>query len=73
MVQFGIRRHQNGKKRITLLYFQDPWIRNEVWRFDRRQFGMADRPVLIRRLLSRGIKPGFALAVVTAGEDIIES
>ena len=29
---------------------------------------MADRPVLIRNLLMRGMKPGFALAVVTAGE-----
>ena len=48
--------------------FQDPWIRNEVWRFDRNQVSMADRPVLIRNLLMRGMKPGFALAVVTAGE-----
>ena len=28
---------------------------------------MADRSVLIRRLLTRGLVPGFSLAVVTAG------
>ena len=39
-----------------------------MWRFDRNQVSMADRPVLIRNLLTRGMKPGFALAVVTAGE-----
>ena len=39
-----------------------------MWRFDRNQVSMADRPVLIRNLLMRGMKPGFALAVVTAGE-----
>ena len=48
-------------------YFQDPWIRNEVWRFDRRHPDMADKPVLVRRLLTRGLVPGFCLAVVTAG------
>ena len=57
---------------LTLLVPQDPWLRNEVWRFDRRQFGMADRPVLIRRLLSRGVVPGFSLAVVTAGAGMTE-
>ena len=51
----------------SALLFQDPWIRNEVWRFDRRQPHMADRSVLIRRLLTRGLVPGFSLAVVTAG------
>ena len=55
------------RQAVQLLVPQDPWLRNEVWRFDRRQFGMADRPVLIRRLLSRGVVPGFSLAVVTAG------
>jgi len=55
------------QRMLKSMGLKDPWIRNEVWRFDRRQFGMADRPVLIRRLLTRGLKPGFALAVVTAG------
>ena len=58
---------------MTSLYVsssQDPWLRNEVWRFDRRQPDMADRPVLIRRLLTRGLVPGFSLAVVTAGAGV---
>ena len=50
-----------------IVMFQDPWIRNEVWRFDRRMPDMADRPVLVRRLLTRGMLPGFCIAVVTAG------
>ena len=52
---------------LSSLGLKDPWARNEVWRFDRRNLGMADRPVLIRRLLSRGFFPGLGLAVVTAG------
>ena len=40
-------------------------VMNEVWRFDKRNLGMADRPVLVRRLLSRGFFLGLGLAVVT--------
>ena len=53
--------------RTLIILLQDPWIRNEVWRFDRRMPDMADRPVLVRRLLTRGMLPGFCIAVVTAG------
>merc|ERR1712156_950014 len=58
---------ENVQRMLSSLGLKDPWIRNEVWRFDRNQVSMADRPVLIRNLLMRGMKPGFALAVVTAG------
>jgi len=55
------------QRMLGSLGLKDPWIRNEVWRFDRRQPDMADRPVLVRRLLTRGMLPGFCIAVVTAG------
>ena len=58
---------EQNARMLSSLGLKDPWARNEVWRFDRRNLGMADRPVLIRRLLSRGFFPGLGLAVVTAG------
>lgn len=42
---------------------RDPWIRNEVWRYDRTQFGThAQR---FRLVLFRGFKWGLAAAVAT--------
>ena len=38
-----------------------------MWRFDRRLPDIADRPVMVRNLLTRGMFPGFCIAVVTAG------
>eukprot|EP00088_Acartia_fossae_P009303 TRINITY_DN14496_c0_g1_i1.p1 TRINITY_DN14496_c0_g1~~TRINITY_DN14496_c0_g1_i1.p1 ORF type:complete len:107 (+),score=21.13 TRINITY_DN14496_c0_g1_i1:30-323(+) len=58
---------EHVQRMLKSLGLKDPWARNEVWRYDRNQFGMADRSVQIKRLVSRGFFPGLGLAVVTAG------
>ena len=44
---------EQNDRMLSSLGLKDPWASNEVWRYDRRYLGMADRPVLVRRLLSR--------------------
>ena len=47
---------------------QDPWLRNEAWRFDRRPGGAGfDRKPAMKKFLTRGMLPGFGLACITAG------
>ncbi|KAK5648658.1 hypothetical protein RI129_003550, partial [Pyrocoelia pectoralis] len=41
----------------------DPWLRNEVWRYDRRMWGTQGQRILLT--FSRGFKYGFAAFVVT--------
>jgi len=55
------------QRMLSSLGLKDPWIRNEVWRYDRNQPTMADTNVLKKRLASRGVFPGFCIALVTAG------
>lgn len=42
---------------------KDPWLRNEVWRYDRKIFGTESSRV--KALIFRGFKTGFAAFVVT--------
>ena len=44
---------EQNARMLSSLVLKDPWACNEVWGYDRRYLGMADRPVLVRRLLSR--------------------
>ena len=53
---------------VLLFSVQDPWLRNEAWRFDRRPGGAGfDRKPTMKKFLSRGMLPGFGLACITAG------
>ena len=51
------------------LFFQDPWVRNEVWRYDRRLPVNVAYGEKVKQMMGfRGLKYGIALAVVTAGQ-----
>ncbi|GLH07811.1 hypothetical protein R5R35_000651 [Gryllus longicercus] len=51
------------KEALAQKGLKDPWMRNEVWRYDTKQFG-STLPNL-RSFLFRGFKYGFAAFVVT--------
>jgi NADH dehydrogenase (ubiquinone) 1 beta subcomplex subunit 3 len=42
---------------------KDPWLRNEVWRFDRKMWGTEGSRA--KALLLRGFRTGFAAFLVT--------
>ena len=48
--------------------FQDPWIRNEVWRYDRANYptGWSNK-YAIKITFLRGFKIGLAAAILTSG------
>jgi len=51
------------KKALEAQGLRDPWLRNEVWRYDIQQFGSASQR--IRLVFFRGFKFGFAAFVGT--------
>eukprot|EP00088_Acartia_fossae_P040299 TRINITY_DN41970_c0_g1_i1.p1 TRINITY_DN41970_c0_g1~~TRINITY_DN41970_c0_g1_i1.p1 ORF type:complete len:114 (+),score=12.81 TRINITY_DN41970_c0_g1_i1:51-344(+) len=57
------------QKMLGSMGLKDPWLRNEVWRYDPNTRGSGGN--LNQRKLKtigfRGMKIGFALAVLTAG------
>ncbi len=54
-----------NERMLKSLGLKDPWARNEVWRFDRRNhYGTPTNRV--PKVLSRGFAIGVGLAVVTA-------
>merc|ERR1712080_501373 len=66
---------QKTQRMLASMKLKDPWIRNEVWRYDRRCEAntmilgktLADRTGRKLHVLLRGCGPGLALACVTAG------
>lgn len=54
-VQEALKRH--GLK--------DPWLRNEVWRYDEKVFGTHGSR--FRKMLGRGLALGFVMTLVTIG------
>uniref|UniRef100_A0A224Z541 NADH dehydrogenase [ubiquinone] 1 beta subcomplex subunit 3 n=1 Tax=Rhipicephalus zambeziensis TaxID=60191 RepID=A0A224Z541_9ACAR len=42
---------------------KDPWMRNEVWRY--KEYTKNNSLTLLKNLVTRGLKPGLALAVAT--------
>uniref|UniRef100_G3MN33 NADH dehydrogenase [ubiquinone] 1 beta subcomplex subunit 3 n=1 Tax=Amblyomma maculatum TaxID=34609 RepID=G3MN33_AMBMU len=48
---------------LALQGLRDPWIRNEVWRYS--EYNKTPSKVLFKNLVTRGMKPGFLLAVGT--------
>jgi len=56
------------QKMLKSLGLKDPWIRNEVWRYDRKLPANIERAEKIKGMLGfRGLKYGIALAIVSAG------
>nr|AQS22559.1 NADH dehydrogenase 1 beta subcomplex subunit 3 [Pseudodiaptomus poplesia] len=55
------------QKMLDSLGLKDPWLRNEVWRYDRRDPVNVEYKVAARRALSRGVLPGLGLAIISAG------
>eukprot|EP00092_Neocalanus_flemingeri_P004547 GFUD01004897.1.p2 GENE.GFUD01004897.1~~GFUD01004897.1.p2 ORF type:complete len:100 (-),score=14.05 GFUD01004897.1:133-432(-) len=58
---------QQVERMLKSLGLKDPWLRNEVWRFDQREAMVMTRRVGIKKLMTMGMLPGFAIACVTAG------
>lgn len=58
---------QHVERMLKSLGLKDPWLRNEVWRYDTRQSYTMTKSMGLRRLLTWGMLPGFGLACVTAG------
>ena len=54
---------QEVVRKLKLKGLKDPWIRNEVWRFDIRDMGTPQNNMF--NVLKRGFWPGLALALVT--------
>jgi len=54
---------QDVERRLAAKGLKDPWIRNEVWRFDRRDFDSPKQRVL--GAFKRGFLPGITLAVIS--------
>jgi len=52
------------QNRLAKLGLRDPWLRNEVWRFD-KQFGYVPRRTLLLRNVTSTLKWGFAFFVGT--------
>ncbi|XP_066952032.1 NADH dehydrogenase [ubiquinone] 1 beta subcomplex subunit 3 [Macrobrachium rosenbergii] len=53
----------NVQRALASHGLKDPWLRNEVWRFDRTQFGTHGQR--IRLVLFRGLRWGLPLALAT--------
>ena len=51
------------QQRLAAKGLKDPWLRNEVWRFDRRDFE-SPRSRWIRAF-KRGLVPGIGLAIIS--------
>jgi len=59
---------QKLQQRLASLGLKDPWIRNEVWRFDRGY-----QPTMMQNakmLLGRGMGIGITLGIISAGISI---
>uniref|UniRef100_A0A0A9X636 NADH dehydrogenase [ubiquinone] 1 beta subcomplex subunit 3 n=1 Tax=Lygus hesperus TaxID=30085 RepID=A0A0A9X636_LYGHE len=54
-------RHRDN---LALKGLKDPWIRNEAWRFNRKEFGSAGSRAL---LVFRGLKWGVLATIITVG------
>ncbi|XP_023331661.1 NADH dehydrogenase [ubiquinone] 1 beta subcomplex subunit 3 [Eurytemora carolleeae] len=57
------------QRMLKSLGLKDPWLRNEVWRYDQRNpaLGGTMKQRIIGSLGFRGLKYGLVIAVVTAG------
>lgn len=53
---------QDVERRLKAKGLKDPWLRNEVWRFDRRDFDSPRQRTI--RTVTRGLLPGIALAII---------
>ena len=53
------------QKKLAKLGLKDPWIRNEVWRYDMRE-NIADDRRKGAQLILRGVLPGLILAIGTS-------
>nr|CAH7754910.1 unnamed protein product [Callosobruchus chinensis] len=51
------------KRALESLGLKDPWLRNEVWRYNPKEFG--NESTNLRLLFFRGFKYGFAAFVAT--------
>jgi NADH dehydrogenase (ubiquinone) 1 beta subcomplex subunit 3 len=54
---------QETQRKLAARGLKDPWIRNEVWRFDRRDFDSPKQRWV--NALKRGLVPGLVLAVIS--------
>jgi NADH dehydrogenase (ubiquinone) 1 beta subcomplex subunit 3 len=54
---------QDVERKLAAKGLKDPWLRNEVWRFDRRDFDSPKKR--LTRMFSRGFVPGVALAIIS--------
>ncbi|RNA14516.1 NADH dehydrogenase [ubiquinone] 1 beta subcomplex subunit 3 [Brachionus plicatilis] len=50
------------EQKLASLGLKDPWLRNEVWRYD-PQFGAIPKRTFMLKNAATGLKLGFALAV----------
>ena len=55
---------QEVERKLKARGLKDPWLRNEVWRFDRRDFLTPKQRALVA--FKRGFFPGLALAIISA-------
>uniref|UniRef100_D7F2N1 NADH dehydrogenase [ubiquinone] 1 beta subcomplex subunit 3 n=1 Tax=Palaemon varians TaxID=647170 RepID=D7F2N1_PALVA len=53
----------NVQRALASHGLKDPWLRNEVWRYDRKQFGTHGER--FRLVLFRGFKYGLVAALAT--------
>ena len=54
---------QDVERRLAARGLKDPWLRNEVWRFDRRIWKSPRQRFI--NIVSRGFFPGLGLAVIS--------
>lgn len=52
------------EKALAAQGLKDPWLRNEVWKFDKTQWGTPNQRLKV--LVFRGFKYGFGAFVITA-------
>ncbi|XP_019870912.2 NADH dehydrogenase [ubiquinone] 1 beta subcomplex subunit 3-like [Aethina tumida] len=54
---------QSVQKALASQGLKDPWLRNEVWRYDAKQFGT--EKTRLNKVFFRGFKYGFGAFVLT--------
>ena len=54
---------QENERALKAKGLKDPWARNEVWRFDRRDFDHPRQRIV--NAFKRGFVPGLALAIIS--------
>lgn len=53
----------NVQQKLAAKGLKDPWLRNEVWRYDERMWNTPTQRLKIAA--KRGLIPGIALAIIT--------